>query len=164
MRIVLKLNAKPVRVPTRRYRPLQAAFPRRKTDEIPRLGLIRRNPESRWASAPLLIPEKGLEQFRLTVDVRPVNSEAEMFSWSMPHLESAIASLAHPSCCAKIYLCPGYWKMPLAPYSLECQSFQTPNGVLTPTCAKRARKMQWFSFRALLKAWSSLFLHQSSVA
>ena len=115
MEIKLKPDAKPVRVKLRRYSHPQAAFLRRKTDELLRLGLIRRNPTSQWACAPMMVPKPGPEQFRLTIDLRPVNNQTVPHNWPMSHIETAIAKLAQAKCYANIDLCHGYWQMPLAP-------------------------------------------------
>ena len=108
MAITLKPDAKPVRVKLRRYSPPQAAFLRHKTDELLRLKLIRRNPTSQWACAPTMVPKPGPEQFRLTIDLRPVNNQTVPHNWPMPHVDTAIARLAPAKCYANIDLCHGY--------------------------------------------------------
>ena len=148
MDIKLKPDAKPVRVKLRRYSPPQAAFLRRKTDELLRLGLIRRNPTSQWACAPMMVPKPGPEQFRLTIDLRPVNNQTVPHNWPMPHIETAIAKLAQAKCYANIDLCHGYWQMPLAPNAQECQSFITPEGVFSPTRVLHGQSNAVFFFQS----------------
>ena len=80
MHIVLKPSARFVRVSTCRYSPPQDAFLRCKTEEILRLGLIRRDLKSQWASAPSLLPKEKPEQLGFTADLRRVNSQREMFN------------------------------------------------------------------------------------
>lgn len=133
MEIRLKPDSSPVRVKLRRYSPPQMAFLRKKTDELLRLGLIKRNNRSQWACAPLLVPKEGPEQFRFTVDLRPVNRQTIPFAWPMPNLESATTQLSEDTCFALIDLCHCYWQFPVEYTSQECQSFITPDGVFTPT-------------------------------
>ena len=120
MRIVLKDGARPVRVRLRRYSPPQAAFLRKKTDELLALGLVRRNNSSQWACAPLIVPKPVSEKFRFTVDLRSVNKQTVPHPWPMPHLETALAELSGASCFASIDRCHGYWRMPLDESSQEC--------------------------------------------
>lgn len=44
-------------------------------------GLVCRNPNSRWAPAPLTVPKAGPEQYRFTVNLRPVNAQTEPIAW-----------------------------------------------------------------------------------
>lgn len=83
-------------------------------DELMNLGLVRRNNQSEWACAPLLVPKKGPEQFRLTVDLRPVNHHTVPFIWAMYH-QTAVSEIAGETCHACIELFHGYWQMPLDP-------------------------------------------------
>jgi hypothetical protein len=59
-----------------------------------RLGLVKKNLASRWASPPLILPKAGLGKFRFTLDLRYPNLQAEQVAWSMPNKEDELASLA----------------------------------------------------------------------
>lgn len=133
MTITLKPDAKPVRVRVRRYSPPQAVFLRFKTDELVRKGLVVRNNRSAWACAPLLVPKSGAEQFRFTVDMRPVNSQTVPHAWPMSDLESVATQLSKDKCYALLDLAHCYWQFATHPDSQECQSFITTDGVFTPT-------------------------------
>ena len=150
MKIRLKQDAKPVRVNLRRYSPPQKAFLQRKIDELLKLGIIYKNPESQWACAPLIIPKQGPEKFRFTVDLRPVNSQTKSYTWPMPHLDDAMQELAKSTCYATIDLCHGYWQMPLEKESQECQSFITPEGVFTPTRVLHGQTNATFYFQSTI--------------
>ena len=54
-------------------------------------------------------------------------------AWPMPHMDTVTAKLAGKNCFASIDLCQGYWQLPLAKESQECQSFITPDAVYSPT-------------------------------
>lgn len=94
MKIMLKRDATPVRVKLRRYSPSQASFLRKKVDEMVKLGLVYPNNTSQWACAPLIVPKQGVEKFRFTVDLRPVNNQTIPYVWPMPDLESISNKLA----------------------------------------------------------------------
>jgi RNase H-like domain found in reverse transcriptase/Reverse transcriptase (RNA-dependent DNA polymerase)/Integrase core domain/Integrase zinc binding domain/Chromo (CHRromatin Organisation MOdifier) domain len=133
LQIRLKKEAKPVRVKLRRYPEAQAVFLRKFVGELIATGLAYRNPTATWCSAPLLVPKSGRDQFRFTVDLRPVNQQTVPVVWPMPHIESELSKLNSSRCFATFDLSHCYWQLPLAPDSQECQSFITPEGVFTPT-------------------------------
>lgn len=152
MQIKLQDCSRPVRVKLRRYSPPQAAFLRSKVDELLRLGIIRRNNESQWACAPLVVPKAGSEGFRFTVDLRPVNSQTIPYTWPMPDLESATAELSGDSVNAVIDLCQGYYQLALHEDSQECQSFITPDGVFTPTRVMQGQTNAVFFFQSTIQS------------
>ena len=133
MTIQLRADAKPVHVKLRRYSPPQAAFLRKKVEELLSFGLVYRNSNSRWASAPLIVPKSGPEQFRLTVDLRPVNAQTDVIVWPMPNMDTVLSNVRKSTCFASLDFCHGFWQLPLASQSQECQSFICPDGVFTPT-------------------------------
>lgn len=133
LKIELKAGAKPKRIPARKYAPPQAVFLSAKMVEMERLGLVKKNMASRWASPPLILPKAGPEKFRFTLDLRYPNSQAEQVSWPMPNMEDELASLAGSKYFATLDLMQGYWQLPLHEDSQECQSIITPDGVYTPT-------------------------------
>jgi hypothetical protein len=133
LKIELKPDAKPKRIPARKYAPPQALFLADKMADMERLGLVRKNLASRWASPPLILPKAGPEKFRFTLDLRYPNSQAEQVSWPMPNMEDELASLAGSKYFATLDLMQGYWQLPLHEDSQECQSIITPDGVYTPT-------------------------------
>jgi hypothetical protein len=88
------MDAKPKRIPERKYAPPQAQFLAAKMVDMERLGLVKKNLFSRWAIPLLILPIAGPEKFRFTLDLRYPNSQAEQVSWPMPNMEDELASLA----------------------------------------------------------------------
>ena len=131
--IRLKPDAVPVRVRLRRYSQEQRDFLALFVKTLEEAGMVYRNPSAAWCSAPLLVPKPGPAQFRFTVDLRPVNRQTIPCSWPMPHVESELSRLQSSKFFATFDLSHGYWQLPLAPESQECQSFITPDGVYSPT-------------------------------
>jgi hypothetical protein len=174
--ITLKPGATPVRVRLRRYSQEQREFLARFVAQLEAAGLVYRNPRAAWCAAPLLVPKPGPAQFRFTVDLRPVNRQTVPCSWPMPHVESELAKLCGSTCFATFDLSHGYWQLPLAPESQECQSFITPDGVYSPTrvlhgTTNAVTHMQsvlqgvFDPLAAHLLAWlDDLLLHASSAA
>ena len=97
------------------------------------IGFIYRNHTSKWACAPLIVPKKGREGFRFTVDLRPVNAQTKKNLWAMPHADAMLARLKKAVIFFLLDFLYGYWQFPLASLSQECQSFHTPFGVFSPT-------------------------------
>jgi hypothetical protein len=95
--IELKPDAKPKRIPARKYAPSLAQFLSAKMAEMERLGLVKKNVASRWASPPLILPKAGPEKFRFTLDLRYPNSQAEQVSWPML-LAPALLKLVNRTC------------------------------------------------------------------
>ncbi|KAH9120292.1 hypothetical protein AeMF1_007481, partial [Aphanomyces euteiches] len=87
LRVTLKADAKPVRCKARRYLKEQREFMAKHVDELQAAGLCYRNPRSKWCSAPLIVKKPEANEFRMTVDVRPVNAQTERILWPMPMLE-----------------------------------------------------------------------------
>jgi Reverse transcriptase (RNA-dependent DNA polymerase) len=104
-----------------------------KLDELLHLGLIFRNPNSRWASPALILPKAGPEKFRFTVELRVPNAYTSKVSWPMPHLPDVIKNFQGSQFFGSFDFLHGYWQLPLAEDSQECQSIGTPFGVFTPT-------------------------------
>ncbi len=77
-----------------------------KCDEILNMAYI--YPSSKWACAPLIVPKDGLEGFRLTVGLRPVNAQTKKHEWPMPHADPMLAKLAGASIFFKLYFIHGY--------------------------------------------------------
>jgi hypothetical protein len=173
--INLKPDYAPVRVRLRRYSQEQWDVLARFLSQLEAAGMVYRNPRSAWCSAPLLVPKPGPTQFRFTVDLRPVNKLTVPCAWPMPHIESELARLCHSSYFATFELSHGYWQLPLAPESQECQYFITPDGVLSPTrvlhgTTNSVTHLQavfheaFGSLAAHLLAWlDDLLLHASSI-
>jgi hypothetical protein len=86
LRMRLKPGALLVRSRARRYPAEHREFMRQHVEALVEAGLVYRNPGSRWASPPLIV-KKGVGGFRMTVDVRAVNSQTEVTQWPMPLLE-----------------------------------------------------------------------------
>jgi hypothetical protein len=111
LKIELKPDTKPKRIPARKYAPPQALFLSAKTADMERLGLVNKNLASRWTSPPLILPKAGPEKFRFTLDLRYPNSQAKQVSWNMPHMEDELASLAGSKYFATLDLMQGYWQL-----------------------------------------------------
>jgi hypothetical protein len=72
MEVKIKEDATPVMCRSRRYPPLHRKYLEEHMGELERHGLVKKNPESRWGSAPRVVPKKD-GSLRMTVDLRAVN-------------------------------------------------------------------------------------------
>ncbi|GMF40582.1 unnamed protein product [Phytophthora fragariaefolia] len=87
LRVRLKPDARPVKAKLRRYPPLYEAFLEDHVQQLLETGLVKMNPDSRWASAPRVVPTKSTE-LRMTVDHSAANALTDPLVWPMPDLES----------------------------------------------------------------------------
>ena len=133
MKIEFEADEKPVKVLQRTYSPQQTAFLKKKIDELQRLGFIYRNPTSKWACAPLIVPKDGPEEFRFTTDLRPVNVQTKKNLWPMPHPDAMFAKLIGAKFFFLLDFLHGFWQFLVDVMSRECLSLHTPFGVFTPT-------------------------------
>jgi hypothetical protein len=113
LKIELKLDAKPTRIPARKYATPQAQFLAAKMAGMECLGLDRKNLISRWANQPLILLKAGPEKFRFTLDLRYPTSQSEQVSWPMPNMEEALTSLAGSKYFATLDLMQEYWQLPV---------------------------------------------------
>lgn len=132
MNVQLKPNARPTKTTQRRYAPAQREFLSETIRKLEKLGAVRANPTSRWASPALAVPKPGSEGFRFTVDLRRANAQVEPMASSMPNLESLFQTVQGSKFFSKIDLCHAYWQIALGEDSQEYFSIQTPLGIFTP--------------------------------
>jgi len=132
MEIKLQDGARPIMARSRRYPPLHRKYLKEHMEELEKFGLVYKNPEARWGSAPRVVPKKD-GSLRMTVDLRAVNEVTEPRSWPMPHQEAEMADLEGASCFFGLDGFKQYWQEDLAPNSREMLSIVTPAGIYTPT-------------------------------
>ncbi len=134
LKVHLVDGAKPVRCKARRYSLPQREFMQTHVKELEAAGFVYRNPSSRWASAPLIVRKPHtVNEFRMTVDLRPVNSQTEQIAWPMPMLEVVVDHLSGATAFFLLDFFKGYWQFALHPSCQEMFSFLTDTGVYSST-------------------------------
>lgn len=135
LKIDLVPDATPVRVRLRNYTQAQRQFLKDFVAQLEKANMAYFNPSSAWACAPLLVPKPGPggDEFRFTVDLRPINRFTVKHQFPMPNLEQELTRTAQARFFALLDLSHSYWQLPLHEESQTCQSFLTPDGVYTPT-------------------------------
>jgi Reverse transcriptase (RNA-dependent DNA polymerase) len=133
--LVIKLRdgAEPVRMSARKYASPQLKLMRDKIHDLEELCLVYKNTGAEWASPPLIVPNPGPDQYRMTVDLCVPNASTKPAAWPMPNLQDELHDLHGSEVFAMLDFCQGYWQIPLHKDSQDCQSFITPDGVFTPT-------------------------------
>ena len=131
MRVRLQHGYRPIRVKARRYSGEQRAFLNAYVDKLKKMGFFEEMPTAEWQAAPLLVPKPGTKAgYRMTVDLRPVNSATIKESWPMPHLDSEVFDFSGSKCFASLDFVSGYWQLPLHPESYNSCGVITPHGVV----------------------------------
>lgn len=75
--------------------------------DLVQYGLAYQNPESKWACAPLLVPQSSA-CFRFTVDLRLVNKYITRHQYSMQNLEHELTKLGKSKYSSTFDLSHGY--------------------------------------------------------
>ncbi|KAF0701908.1 hypothetical protein AaE_016248 [Aphanomyces astaci] len=134
LKVHLANGARPIRCKARRYSLPQREFMQQHVKELEAAGFVYRNPASRWASAPLIVRKPHTkDEFRMTVDLRPINSQTEQIAWPMPMLEVVVDHLSGAVCFFLLDFFKGYWQFALDPSCQEMFSFLTDTGVYSST-------------------------------
>jgi hypothetical protein len=134
LKVHMKQGSVPVKCKARRYSLPQREFMQKHVKELEDAGFIYRNPTSRWCCAPLIVRKPHtVNEFRMTVDLRPVNSVTEAIAWTMPMLEVILDHLRGAGCFFLLDFFKGYWQFLLHPDCQELFSFLTDTGVWSST-------------------------------
>lgn len=88
MPIELREGVRPVRAAQRRYPPAKREFLERVSNKLLELDFLRVAKSADWIAAPLVVPKAPLANFRLTIDLRPVNAATKPMSWPIPNIEA----------------------------------------------------------------------------
>ncbi|GMF41587.1 unnamed protein product [Phytophthora fragariaefolia] len=111
LRITLTADAVPYRSPPRKYAPLQAQFIRNYVKTLVASGLVRQNNASRWARAVVPVRKPGTQdQFRLTIDYRPVNSMTVPIAGTMPSAATTIDAFMNKKVFGRVDVTQGFWQ------------------------------------------------------
>jgi hypothetical protein len=128
----LKPEATPKRAKLRNYPEQHLKFMSVFVKELEKAGCIFRNPNSRL-SFPAYNVKKPGGGYRMTIDLRYVNSQLEPVAGVMPHMDIILKKLAGSRYFSTVDCFKGYWQFPLAEESQEYMSFATPEGICTST-------------------------------
>lgn len=129
LKIELQKDAKPVHVHLRNYSPDQRDFLPKTVSTFAHHCMAYTNPSSPWASTPLLVPKPGLEGFRFTVDLRPVNKFTIKLQFPMPHVRQEMTKTSKSMVYSEFDFIQSYWQLVLHLKSQACQLFLTPDGM-----------------------------------
>lgn len=97
------------------------------------MGFLKPSPDAERVAAPLIVPKKPPANFRLTIDLRPVNSATKPVAWPMPNFESELSDFRKSRFFASIDSVSGYWQLPLARDSQPVHTFLTAKMCVKPT-------------------------------
>lgn len=86
-------SLKPVRAVQRRYPSAKREFLERTTEKLQKLGFLHRATEAAWVAAPLVVPKQPPANFRLKIDLLPVNAATKPMTWPMPNIERELGDL-----------------------------------------------------------------------
>ena len=84
--------------------------------------------DSEWASPAFIVPKKEKGEWRLVVDYRGLNEQAEHDSYSLPLIDSILQKQQKKRIFTVLDLRHGYHQMPLHPDSRPCTAMSAPPG------------------------------------
>ena len=124
----------------RKYSKTESEFMDSHLATLEAFGLVYRNPLATIASPAYPVRKAGANplgppesQYRLTVDLRGVNSHTIPTVFPLPLLETFVDDVAGMKYFGTLDLFNGYWQLPLHPDCQEMFSIKTDHGVWTPT-------------------------------
>ncbi|EGZ29944.1 hypothetical protein PHYSODRAFT_408263, partial [Phytophthora sojae] len=124
LRITLQPGAQPFRARTRRYGAAQSAVLPEHVHTLEKMGFVRRNNMSRWACAAVPVPKAGRpNEFRLTIDYRPVNVLTIPIAGTGADLTSSSENVDGAYGFAGFDMPSGFSQLPLDDDSQEIMSF-----------------------------------------
>jgi len=129
MKIRLREGAEPIKVRTRRYSPDQRAFLQKYVEQLKDMDFVTEMPTATWQAAPLLVPKSGSAKYRMTVDLRPINSSTVKEAWPMPNIDAEVQDFKGSKFFAQLDFVSGYWQLPVHPDSYHLCGITTPSGV-----------------------------------
>lgn len=74
MRIDILPGKMRVKSKVRRYAPAQQSFLNKYVDTLVEFGFLKPNPDAEWQAAQHLVPKNSKANYRMTIDLRPVNA------------------------------------------------------------------------------------------
>jgi transposase InsO family protein len=139
LKIRLRPGSLPRRCTTRKYSAIHRKFLDDRVKLLVKFGLAYVNNDSRYANPAYVVPKVPKprmdhldEDYRMTVDMRPTNSQVVPLQWPMPNLDIVVEHLAGAEYFMVFDFFKGYWQLPLHDESQEAFSFSTGEQVITP--------------------------------
>ncbi|POM77826.1 Hypothetical protein PHPALM_4727 [Phytophthora palmivora] len=133
LKIKLKPTASPYRCKMRQYSPEKSAFLEKFNRKLVDLGCVYENRQSRWRCPALPVKKPNTDDYRQTVDYRPINAITEPIAGVMPSIEVALEHCRGKKYYALFDFLKGFWQLPFHENSREYLSYMTNKGVFTPT-------------------------------
>ena len=173
MKVQIQHNTKPIMAKPRHYSTEQRRVICNFMTQAEDFGLMRKNTNATWASAPLLVPKPLQDEeelrYRLAFDLRAVNAVTVPLSWPLPHIDSEVADFKGKRFYALIDFISSYWQLPLHILSQLFHSVITPIGIFSPTRTLQGGRNSAANFqsrvepcfseiRQNLKAWLDDFI------
>jgi hypothetical protein len=113
-------------------------------------GLLKLNPHSPYASPVILIPKKGIEKYRVVIDLRAVNEITVESVWYLPTAQEVFERLRGAKFLCALDLTNGYGQMEVDPSCQEIFSFTCPLGTYTPTRVPQGSRASVAAFSAAI--------------
>lgn len=116
----------------RKYSPVHREYLDGHIEELLDHNLVVECPDAQYVSPVFVVPKTEPGSYRMTVDLRAVNSVCEVTTFPLPDIMVVSDRLAGAKLFASLDLFRGFWQMPLSEEASRLFSFMTPRGVFRP--------------------------------
>ena len=127
LRIQLKEDARPSRVPYRAMNPTKRKDLKSKVEKLKENDLIEPT-HSEWAAPTVLVPKRD-GSYRLVIDYRKLNAQTVKTSWPLPRISDILSNLEGSCYFSSLDLCSGFHQMEIDEEDRHLTSFITPFGL-----------------------------------
>jgi len=165
MKVELKHpHIKPCVAKARNFGTVQIDFLRKKIDVLVKIGMLVECPDPTFSSACFVVPKKIGNDFRMVVDMRPLNRLVKKSGFSMPLMEDQLGHCVSAQYFGTFDVLSGYDMLRVDPDSQKYFGLVTPFGVFNMTGAPMgfANSAQVYSARMISEVLGDLFARAES--
>ena len=118
---------RPLWIRTRRMSELETKYLNAYVEELKAIDAIEES-ISPWNSQVIIVPKKDKAEFRVTVNLKPLNQLIQPKAFPMPNIVDIFDKMGNARYFSVLDCAQGFLHIPLAPESRPYTAFSTPNG------------------------------------
>jgi len=156
---LIRPDVKPCVAKARHFGQIQLDFLRKKIDTLVKIGMLIPSTDPTFSSASFVVPKKTGNDFRLVVDMRPLNTLVKRSAFSMPLIEDQLGRCLSAQFMGTFDVLSGYDMLRVDPESQKYFGIVTPFGVFNMTGAPMGfcNSGQIYSHRMISEVLGDLF-------
>ena len=136
MDVTLKPDATPCIARARTFGPAAEAYLNEKLRTLEQIGVITPVKDANWSSAVFVVPKQNKPgEFRMVIDLRPLNSRVLPTALPMPNLESCLRAVTKAKCFGCFDVLSGFDNLPCTEKAAEYFVISTFKGLYKLHCS-----------------------------